>query len=272
MLRKLASDTAKMNALRTNIKIRADGFGWDWSRHAWSKDGRKYSISELAKHLRWVITEENNVSKKHPIPTEPGVNLPDRATVGVLGTDIDFVKILNERYLADEGEFKKNADRLRQKRESEVEGGKQSIYYRMQPFERPDIADLLGRRIDVNWEVIVDGRPVLKWCQGEVINVYEDKSKPTVRVLWDPTPDIAGCEEESESDQILMPGNWNKNSKNAWRLDFDIAVGDVDDEEDVVEDEVDDDCAYDEESSDDEEEQQLSDSASESNSNSSDDD
>ena len=70
-----------------------------------------------------------------------------------------------------------------------------------------------------------------------------------MKVLWDPTPDITGCEEESESDQILMPGNWNKNRKNAWRLDVDIAVGDVDDEEDVVDAESIDDICYDSESS-----------------------
>ena len=115
----------------------------------------------------------------------------------------------------------------------------------MQPFERPELEDLLGRRIDANYEVIVGGDSELKWCQGEVIHVYEDKSKPTVRVLWDPTPDITGCEEENESDQILMPGNWNKNSKNAWRMDVNIAVGDVDDEEDVVDDEEVDNEEYD---------------------------
>ena len=42
---------------------------------------------------------------------------------------------------------------------------------------------MLGRRIDVNYEVIVDGDSELKWYQREVIHVYEDKSKPTVRVL-----------------------------------------------------------------------------------------
>ena len=97
----------------------------------------------------------------------------------------------------------------------------------------------------------------MKWCQGEVIHVYDDTSKPTVKLLWDPTPDITGCEEESESDQVLMPGNWNKNSKNAWRLDVDIAVGDVDDEEDVVDDESIDDISYDSESSEEEEENDI---------------
>lgn len=97
----------------------------------------------------------------------------------------------------------------------------------------------------------------MKWCQGEVIHVYDDTSKPTVKVLWDPTPDITGCKEESESDQVLMPGNWNKNSKNAWRLDVDIAVGDVDDEEDVVDDESIDDISYDSESSEEEEENDI---------------
>jgi len=50
--------------------IRVKGFSWDWCKHPWSKDGRKYTIKELADHLRWIITEE----KKHSIPDEPVIS------------------------------------------------------------------------------------------------------------------------------------------------------------------------------------------------------
>jgi hypothetical protein len=34
------------------------GFGWDWCKHAWSKNGMKYTIAELSAHLQYIIKEE----------------------------------------------------------------------------------------------------------------------------------------------------------------------------------------------------------------------
>ena len=238
ILKKLGSETARLNAIKLNIKIRADGFGWEWCRTAWSENGRKFSVKELAKRLRWIIKEE----QKFEVPTEPAIKVPRRKDVGSLGIDIDFIRELDERKLEDEGEFKKNAERKRQGREDQ--GGK-SLYSRMQPFERPNIEDLLERRIDVQYMCDVDGKPTLRWCQGEVVEVYDDRKKPTVKVLWDATPDIAGYEEQSESDQVLLPGKWNRNCENAWRMDVEIFVGDEEDDinDDKWEgDEIDDDC------------------------------
>jgi hypothetical protein len=59
-LKKLTSESTKYAALKENIMIRVKGFNWEWCRHAWSKDGRKYSVKELANHLRWIIKEEKN--------------------------------------------------------------------------------------------------------------------------------------------------------------------------------------------------------------------
>jgi hypothetical protein len=71
-LRKLTSESAKYHALKENIMIRVKGFGWEWCRHQWSKDGRKYTVEELANHLRRIIKEEKN----HEIPIEPVPNVP----------------------------------------------------------------------------------------------------------------------------------------------------------------------------------------------------
>jgi hypothetical protein len=45
-LKKLKSESAKYNAVKENIMIRVKGFGWEWCKHAWSKDGRKYTVFE----------------------------------------------------------------------------------------------------------------------------------------------------------------------------------------------------------------------------------
>ena len=147
--------------LKTNISIRAKGFDWEWAHHPWSKDGRNYTVKELAKHLRKIITKEKNLE----IPTEPKTKLPQRHTLGVLGTPTDFVKTLDEKYLSED---------IRQGK-IDNESGKKSIYARMQPFEQTNISDLLNRRIDVQFALKVEGKPVMKWCQGEVVGDWREK-------------------------------------------------------------------------------------------------
>ena len=105
----------------------------------------------------------------------------------------------------------------------------------MQPFSCPNLIDLHGRRINIlvrcKLKVMVEGKvkkeTKLRWCQGEVKEVYEDCSKPIVNVLWDAASDIEGCEEDTQSDQILMPSKWNRDVEGAWRMDVDIAVNNV---------------------------------------------
>jgi hypothetical protein len=153
---------------------------------------------------------------------------------------------LDAKYLDDKDVFRKNADSQRGKREND---GADSMYSRMQPFYRPELQDLLDRRIDVLVEYDIyddegktkrdaDGEKitVLRWCQGLVTNVYE-KNQPTVRVLWDATEDVNGGNKHVESNQWLLPSKWNKDGKNAWRLDIDISVLNEVDDEDVVESE-----------------------------------
>jgi hypothetical protein len=60
-LKKLKSESAKYNAVKENIMIRVKGFGWEWCKHAWSKDGRKYTVFELAKHLQMIIKKEKSL-------------------------------------------------------------------------------------------------------------------------------------------------------------------------------------------------------------------
>jgi hypothetical protein len=223
-LKKITSDTAKYNALKENIMIRVKEFSWDWCKHPWSKDGWKYTIKELADHLRWIITEE----KKHSIPDESSPNVPQRINLPVLGTQTEEVLELDRKYLANEDEFKKKARTLRNERELKGEG---SIYSSMQPFLRPEISDLMNERIDVLSEFKMLGKEEseLQWCQGEVVHVYEKQRVPMVCVRWDPIPDCTGWESSTESNQKLLPTRWNKDAVGAWRLDLPIDVEDTSD-------------------------------------------
>jgi hypothetical protein len=82
--------------------IRVKGFSWDWCKCPLSKDGWKYTIKELANHLRWLITDE----KKHSITDETFPNVPQRIDLPVLGTQTDDVLELDRKFLANEDAFK----------------------------------------------------------------------------------------------------------------------------------------------------------------------
>ena len=45
----------------------------------------------------------------------------------------------------------------------------------------------------------------LRWCQGKVIAVVADTSKPTVCVCWDAMPDVEGKENVNEETQQVVP-------------------------------------------------------------------
>jgi len=113
--------------------------------------------------------------------------------------------------------IRNSVNELRRAREDRGEG---SMFNALQPFARPELKTLLGKRIDVLHEFNLDlgnneKTTENRWCQGEVLEVY-DKVKPTVRVLWDPMPDIDGYSETHETDQVLMIGKWRKDVEGAW--------------------------------------------------------
>ena len=69
----------------------------------------------------------------------------------------------------------------------------------LQPFDHPDLKQLVDRIIDVLsfMPVVVDGelKSVGRWFQGEVLRAYKGRKQPTLRILWDTMPDVGGYEE-----------------------------------------------------------------------------
>ena len=88
------------------------------------------------------------------------------------------------------------------------------MYSLLQPFDCPDLKQVVDRRIDVLsfMPVVVDGelKSVGRWCQGEVLRTYEGRKQLTVHVLLDPMPEVGGNEEAREGDQVLFPMKWKK--------------------------------------------------------------
>jgi hypothetical protein len=161
------------------------GLGWDWCKHAWSKNGQKYTVLELAKNHQMIIKKEKSLT----VPSKPSLVAPTRVNLVILGTQSSQVSTLDEKYLSNESDIRQKAEHTRWEHEKR---GKGSMHSQLQPFSRPNLID---RRIDVLYLYDVDledSTKGLRWCQGMVLSVIDDNN---VQVDWDPAPDIAGSEE-----------------------------------------------------------------------------
>ena len=63
-----------------------------------------------------------------------------------------------------------------------------------------------------------------RWCQGDILQAYKCRKQPTVRVIWDPIPDVGGYEEARETDQLLLPKKWKKYKDNSLRMDVEVNI------------------------------------------------
>ena len=84
----LGSETAKKEAVKEQIKMRSEGFGWkEECHHPWSIKGRFYDSEELKQHLIEKILPFEELKKaSNSIPTSPKVALPTRQLDFRLGT------------------------------------------------------------------------------------------------------------------------------------------------------------------------------------------
>jgi hypothetical protein len=101
-LKKLTSEAAKYTAIKENIRMRDKGLGWDWCEHAWSKNGTKYTVFELAKHLQMIIKKEKSLV----IPNKPPLIAPARVSLPVFGTQSSQVNICLMNLTSDEKKSK----------------------------------------------------------------------------------------------------------------------------------------------------------------------
>ena len=211
-----------MEALKENIRMRVIGLGWKQFGITWSYKGAKRSVNELAAHLKMILREE----KKLTPPKDPALIMPKRLELPTLGTATKQLMESEESAVIDEEKFRREATELRKQREARGEG---SIFSVMQPLYCPELDELINKRIDVLYSFQLDsGEKELRWCQGKVIKILTEKTKPTVVVRWDPMPDVEGKEDLSDETQQELPQRkWNKDVEGAWRLD--INVGFVED-------------------------------------------
>ena len=63
-----------------------------------------------------------------------------------MGTQCNYIRSLDRKYFDNGEDFRKRADQVRMEREARGEG---SIYSLLQPFDHPNLKQLLDLRIDV---------------------------------------------------------------------------------------------------------------------------
>ena len=190
-----------------------------------------FSPNELARHLKSIIRAEQDMQK----PSKPPFKAPARKVLPQLGEQSADARDLDVKFMSNVEDLESEARETIRDRESL---GKGDIYSELQPPVMPDVADLLGERIDVLCSYdLENGSTDLRWCQGLVNEISDGsnmvqlgkrtKSKcydanKAVMVLWDPIPELDMPEQETV--QPLLPSKWNKQVVGSWRFD----VGDVD--------------------------------------------
>jgi len=122
MLAQLRSESAKVEALKENIRMRVLGLGWKQFSITWSQKGVRRSVDELAMHLKMIIREERKLTP----PTDPALEMPKRAVLPILGTATQQLLERNDTAKIDEKEFRERAEELRMQREVRCEG---SIFF-----------------------------------------------------------------------------------------------------------------------------------------------
>ena len=99
----------------------------------------------------------------------------------------------------------------------------------MHPMVQPQFLELVDKRKDVLYPFQMDSESsgeetVLRLCQGLVLEVCENRSKPVVNVEWDAMLDVNGYDESSILEVILLPSKWKKDVAMSWRMDVDVDV------------------------------------------------
>ena len=160
MLARLRSESAKVEALKENIRMRVIGLGWKQFAITWSHKGAKRSVDELATHLKMIIREEKRLTP----PKDPALEMPKCLELPILGTTSQQLIESNATAAIDEKEFRERVAELRMQREARGEG---SIFSVMRPLYCPELDELMDKRIDVLYSFQLDlGEKALRWCQG----------------------------------------------------------------------------------------------------------
>ena len=219
---KLPSKSAKLEAVKEQIRIRVLGLGWADLSTPWTVDGAVLTPAMLMVHLKKIITEQ----ARRTAPTKPPVPGLERKELPSLGTRTSDVAMLDTKELEKGSTLEAAARATKAAREAKGVGDS----YQERQGSRPEIDEaLVGKRIEaVCHYTLPDGvfGDALMWCAGEVIGVdprpYTNFPKgKSALITWDANNRVLPPEPASTSGLKLLPSLWNKDGLGAWRMDLD---------------------------------------------------
>ena len=204
---KLESHTAKLNAVKNQIRIHVIGFGWKDLHHPWSKNGKVYTADELFKYLVNTLVPEQSI---RGIPEVPTMDLPSRKVTPQLGQRTVDVEMLDERY---EEERQRAVDEAVTMRDELENDGVIDKYEKLQPT-RPDMdANLIGVELEILYSYDEpDGSQKKMWCQGVVVAI---RTRSRVHIKWDTSTLRDG--DEPVTEETLQKSKYNKHVIGGWR-------------------------------------------------------
>ena len=165
---KRESNTAKLNALKEQIRIYVVGFGWKDLHHPWSKDGRAYTADELFKYLVEKLIPEQS---KRGIPNSATIDLPARKVMPQLGMRTADLDALDQRYENEKQKAIEEAVAMRNQMEDD-DNGIIDRHERLQPAWPEVDEDLIDAEIEILYSYVEpDESNKNMWCQGKVVAV-----------------------------------------------------------------------------------------------------
>ena len=209
--KKLESKTAKLNAVKEQIKIRVIGFGWKDLHHAWSQDGTAYSPDQLFKYLVDTLIPQQSV---RGIPNSADIDLPSRKAFPTLGQTTADVARLDQRYEDEKEAAIEAAIEMRDRLEAD---GVIDRHEKMQPA-RPDVDEnLIGAELEILYSYDEpDGSTRNMWCQGIVVAV---RTNNRIHIEWDASTLRDG--DIPITEETLLKSKYNKHVVGGWRYSID---------------------------------------------------
>jgi hypothetical protein len=163
---KLTSRSARLEAVKEQIRIRVIGFGWKDLHHPWSEGGVEFSSDHLLNHLCNKIIPEQ---KLRGIPDKPTMELPSRKQLPQLGTRSTDLQDLDSRYEDEKCLAIEGAIKMRETLEAD---GIVDRHEHMQPPRLEVGENMIGLEVEQLWIFEEeDGSKVSQWCQGLVVAV-----------------------------------------------------------------------------------------------------
>ena len=126
-LKKIRSKSAKLNALKENIRMRVLGLGWKDLATPWSRDSRELTPDQLTDHLKKIISYQ----RTRGIPKNPPVDLPRQKMLPTLGTKTSTLSLIEKKYNDQSDKFETDWKNERAERELAGIGDR---YNNMQPL------------------------------------------------------------------------------------------------------------------------------------------